>query len=1029
MARPPIFTRRAPPSGRRQAPEPDDLARLRREHAARVRRLEETILSLDNLLAPTDWLDAGGGFPGYGSWRVNRPATRTQDRTHAPLTYLNEEEWRQHVALARDLVTRNHLALGFRDHITGFVGPVQVAFVLRGQSPGSTSHGPRDADGDGEPDVDPLVKLCTQAWDEWCELAEWGQGEEDREEECRRRLLVEGEATLRFFAGDEGTNGLPHARHVEPELIRTPDGHSTADRYGWGVVTADGDDERELGLWVCDPADPGAGREVPVTEYVRVKANVDRTVKRGLSDLFPVGEHLRKVLGLLDNMAHVSRLQAAIAWWEQYPTATLDQVATQVRLGADYQRAKVPPTGTGASTDVTSYEPGTVVRTEGGREVRPGPVATGVGGFAQVEALVLRGVGFRWGCPSYFTGDGDASFASVLVTGSPFVRVTEARQERVKAFACRVATRVLEFCERSGRLPPGAARRVRPVATARPVVIADQEKKARTFLALYDKNCADPVEFIRSTGADPKVVAANIRAWRQKFPDTGPNGPLPAGGPAPAPPGSAGGDGTSPNANPIGEDRRLRENESGDGRKEGEIWQGQSGRWFVLRNGRPVPHEDPNKSTDDADADSSAEAGDEPDSPDEGAPDDPSDNKDDAASKRKVRLELDQLGSDQEKLAYIAKTKLVTATQVEAAGLVLLGPGATWQETVEKPKTPKTAKKSKTPKTAGATAPARRTPIGAGNDLRHDDGAIVRLIDMKTRVDRISIPDRGESRASKLGEVLVSTAEGKAAAPPKTVVHGYIHVGNEGSTFVTGYPGGKGEKSYKLASLKRKKGDTSGEIYPDLTSWKAAVAKRVASADDLDSPFPALQLSRDLTEDIGAWDAGKVSSARATLFDATKILNEMPGYHELIEKQARARIADDMKHLASANPVAFQGTMDLMSSYFQDPANKDFLKQVSDMNEIRNAVFENATANEIKASPAGQRLLADPNEITQAVTKMSDEHKAAVVAQAAAGLADEHKATFAEQVADAMSDEELARFARFVAERQRRRAGGPPTTS
>ena len=117
--------------------------------------------------------------------------------------------------------------------------------------------------------------------------------EEDREEECRRRLLVEGEATLRFFAGDEGTNGLPYARHVEPELIRTPDGHSTADRYGWGVVTADGDDERELGLWVCDPADPGAGREVPVTEYVRVKANVDRTVKRGLSDLFPVGEHLR----------------------------------------------------------------------------------------------------------------------------------------------------------------------------------------------------------------------------------------------------------------------------------------------------------------------------------------------------------------------------------------------------------------------------------------------------------------------------------------------------------------------------------------------------------------------------------------------------------------------------------------------------------------------------------------------------------------------------------------------------------------
>ncbi|WP_320686083.1 hypothetical protein, partial [Gemmata algarum] len=90
-----------------------------------------------------------------------------------------------------------------------------------------------------------------------------------------------------------------------------------------------------------------------------------------------------------------------------------------------------------------------------------------------------------------------ASFASVLVTGSPFVRLTQARQERVKAFACRVAARVLEFCGRSGRLPPGVSRRVRPVGTCGPVVIADEEKKARPFLALYQQNCADPVEFVR----------------------------------------------------------------------------------------------------------------------------------------------------------------------------------------------------------------------------------------------------------------------------------------------------------------------------------------------------------------------------------------------------------------------------------------------------------------------------------------------------------------------------------------------------
>ncbi|AWM41755.1 Phage portal protein, lambda family [Gemmata obscuriglobus] len=540
------------------AVESASLAQLKREHAAKVRRLEETLLSLDNLLSPQDWLDAGDGFPGYGSWRVNRPAQRTQDRTKAPLSYLNEDEWRQHVALARDLCIRNHLALGFRDHISNFVGSMQLAFVPRRR---------------GDAQAEAVAKACLALWEEWCEFAEWGQGEEDREEECRRRLIVEGETTLRFFVGDDTSDGLPYVRHIEPELIRTPDGHSTLDPFGWGVITAEGDDEREEGLWLCDPANVSRGRQVASSEYVRMKANVDRTVKRGLSDFFPVGEQLRKVLGLLDNMAHVARVQAAIAWWEQYPNATLDQVINSVRMGEDYSRVK-PAGNPGSSTSVTGYEAGTVVRTEGGREVKPGPVSSGTAGFETVERLVLKGVGFRWGCPSYFSGEGDASFASVLVTGSPFVRLTQGRQERVKAFACRVATRVLEFCERSGRLARGTSKRVKPVATAGPVVIADEEKKARTFLSLYQQKCASPLEFMRSTGAEPDQVAKDIAEWQAKFPDQGggglpPASPPPGAPPAPTdptstPPGSAGGDGSSPNPTDIFGEQILREKFTGD---------------------------------------------------------------------------------------------------------------------------------------------------------------------------------------------------------------------------------------------------------------------------------------------------------------------------------------------------------------------------------------------------------------------------------------------------------------------------------
>src|SRR5579883_699223 len=567
-------------------PEPEHIRKLRVELERKTRILESSLLSLDNLISPLDWLDSGDGFPGFGSWRFVRPVNRTQDRTHAPINYLNEEEWRWSVAYGRDLCMRNHLAIGFRDHVSNFIGPIAISFVLRGQSPGATSSGPDDADSLDTPAVDPLVRECTTAWEEWCEHAEWGQGELDREEECRKRWIVEGECTLRFFVGDSDSDGLPYVRHIEPELIRTPPGHSTIDHWGWGIRTEDDDDEKELGLWVCHPENVSEGKVVEAGEYVRIKSNVDRTIRRGLSDFFPVAEQLRKVMGLLDNMAHVARLQAAIAWWEQYPTASLSQVQAMIDASADYTRTKLPPNTAGSNVDVANYEPGTVVRTEQ-RTVNPGPVSTGSTQFAQVEQMVLRGVGFRWGCPSYFSGDGQDSFASVLVTGSPFVRITESRQEKFKGFCRKVASRVLEYCEGSGRLPRGTCKRVRPVATARPVVIADEEKQARTFLSLYEKNCADPVEFIRKRGGDPKVVAANIAAWQKKFAppqeQQGPGGGMgggmqPGGGPVATPPGSAGGDGSSPNV----EGRRFGESTGGNpAHPEGELYTGSDGEKYV----------------------------------------------------------------------------------------------------------------------------------------------------------------------------------------------------------------------------------------------------------------------------------------------------------------------------------------------------------------------------------------------------------------------------------------------------------------
>ena len=952
--------------------EPDGLRALRREYASKLRRAHETILSLDNLLAPQDWLDAGDGFGARG-WRLNRPAQRTQDRTLGPLSYLSEEEWRQHVALARDLCTRNHLALGFRDHVSNFIGPVQVSFVLRGSNPGATSSGPRDADGDGEPDVDPLVAACTRAWEEWCALAEWGQGEDDREEECRRRLLVEGEATVRFFVGDEESGGLPYVRHVEPELIRTPPGASTIDPEGWGVVTAPDDDEREEGLWVCRPENTSEGRLIGSREYVRVKGNVDRTVKRGLSDFFPVGEPLRKVLGLLDNMAHVARLQAAIAWWEQYPTATLDQVATQVRLGADYQRVKVPPTSAGSSVDVTSYEAGTVVRTEGGREVRPGPVSA-PNGFEAVERMVLRSVGFRWGCPSYFSGDGDSSFASVLVTGSPFVRITEARQERAKAFGCRVASRVLEFCERSGRLPWGASRRVRPVGVCRPVVIADEEKKARTFLSLYSQNCADPVLFVRSTGADPKVVAANIRAWKKKFDPPAPpgagagGGPGVGPGPVPAPPGSAGGDGSSPNV-AVGVGLRL--DESADGAQahpEGVPYTGSDGKTYVNVKGADGKLHATHVAAQQNQSAASAPGGTSAALP--------------KVTKKSVAQKLQHLSNDRERIDHIAGSGLNAEATAEAGTVILMGPGAVWQETEPS--------EERGPH-AGAPEPA---PTGHGFDVRHQSGHLNRLNDSKmTNESGVTIKDGPKDKLSKMGEALQGMDDGWQ------VVATYTHYGADGTTLATGF--GPGEtKAHNRADLL---------FRPDqLDEWEQAVKDRLRKRNpdgsfDLDAPIPALRLSNELTPEVGKWDPKEVESARALYFVATERLAAIPEYRRVLRAQIISRIAEACQDAVQNEPGGHEAVLKFIRPYLK---NEAFAHEVSKVEEIRNAVLSTF----------------QPKDAVKAVSGMPAADQAAVASSVLSGLSDDA----ADAAGADLSDEAVAKMERILAAAKKRKAGPPP---
>lgn len=508
---------------------------------------------LGNLLGPGYGMFAGpdGGDAAlagrYGGWW---PADRVQLPNHAPLGFLTEYQYRACVSWSRWLNERNMLAIGFREHVAAFVGPMQVQFVRRDMDgPGEAA--PAPAEGDR------LLAAVTRVWEEWCEAADWGRGEQDREDECRQRIMRDGEVNLRLGAGGRRRDFLPWCRFVEPEQIRRPDGNTrTRGDWQWGVCTDPDDAETHLAYWLADPDSGGAtGEEVSADDIVRAKANVDRTVKRGLPDFFPVEEHLVRVLGILANVGATAQEQAGVAWIEQYATATPDQVQRMIEQGPG---AFGPRPSPGAARSdprfiKKTYGSTRVIHADQNRQFAPGPTSEGVPSYAQAVEITLRPIGFRWGVPDWFSGGGESSFAAALVTGSPFVRLTETRQEKVKGFTKNLAMRVIELAEESGRLPAGTSRAVKPVVTAKPVVIADEQKQASvTDMELRNK-LIDPQEAIKKRGRDPKVVIANWKAWAKEFPEAGgappgsaPPGTPPGTDPEPAPPGSAGGDGGQP---------------------------------------------------------------------------------------------------------------------------------------------------------------------------------------------------------------------------------------------------------------------------------------------------------------------------------------------------------------------------------------------------------------------------------------------------------------------------------------------------
>lgn len=270
-----------------------------------------------------------------------------------------------------------------------------------------------------------LAPLVQTADDEFCQIND----RVSREKENAIRRPRDGELAERIFLADPRA-GTTFTRYIEPEQIRRPMG--SPPEWSWGIHTDSDDVETVLGYAVCYKGNSDDWEEVPASEVFHSKANVDRTIKRGISDFYCTREGLEGVRKLRRALRVGAAMQASIPWVEQYDTARQAAVAAGVQSAIDQLQPQVTNPFSGKPFNIQQWLPGTVLKVGKGRTYLPGPVAAATNNIhVAIGQYDARCIGARWDMPEYMIS-GDASnnnFASILVAGSPFINAVESEQD------------------------------------------------------------------------------------------------------------------------------------------------------------------------------------------------------------------------------------------------------------------------------------------------------------------------------------------------------------------------------------------------------------------------------------------------------------------------------------------------------------------------------------------------------------------------------------------------------------------------
>jgi len=372
------------------------------------------------------------------------------------------------------------------------------------------------------PGEQPLASDTTvesvQDWlDDYLDRDDWWQ----RERELYTRIHRDGEGIIRYFRDAAGIR----LRFIEPECVTPPDSTGT---FPEGVRTDPDDAETLESLWVQTGMTPADGEEVMADEVYMIKANVDKCIRRGLSDFASTSALLGKALDCLSCMIGSETERQSIILITHHEESTKQELDESVAAMTDYTLPAM--SATGASTGVPARASFGISERHltGKQRLSAMPDPGSIPAAINCINTALLSVGARYHMPLWvISGDASRNNALDLQAEGPFGRYIADEQAWFGRHVRNIIWRVLEIGAEAGELPAGVLDTIELCVTPqRPTEQRDPTKETARNQMLFQNELMGKPTWAAREGLDFEDEQHDIETYGGPPPGASPLAPM-----------------------------------------------------------------------------------------------------------------------------------------------------------------------------------------------------------------------------------------------------------------------------------------------------------------------------------------------------------------------------------------------------------------------------------------------------------------------------------------------------------------------